>query len=185
MRKTLLAATILCGWGGIAQAVPITGQISINGNNTFTATTVNPANPGNVGAGTSTGSYLADGFGPGCVGCVISNPFTYNVLGAHAPTLVYTATLGANTASFTLNNIVSQSNAGGFLSISASGLANLTGFDQTAGTFLFSTQSPGTTTVTFSATTIATAVPEPLSLGVVGMGLVGLGLVRRRKQTTV
>jgi hypothetical protein len=185
MRKTLLGATVLCGLGGIAQAVPITGQISINGTNTFNATTVTPNNPGNVGPLTSTGSYLTDGFGPGCTGCVTANPFTYNVVGAHTPVTVYTATLGANAASFILNNIVSESNVGLILSITATGLANLTGFDQTPGTFLFSSQGNGVVNTTFSATTIATGVPEPLSLGVLGLGLFGLGLVRRRKQTNV
>ncbi len=152
MRKLLMATAVSVMAMGAVQAAPIVGSLSINGVSSYDATTLDFIGNGNVGAGTASGSYSPT-FSPGCVACAVMTDFVYNALGAHAPVTVYAATIAAVTASFTLNNIASFTNAGGFLNIAASGFANLTGFDQTPGTISISSQGPSNVSVTFSATT--------------------------------
>lgn len=181
MRKLLLGTVLSLALPGLALAVPVSGQLSVNGNDTFSATTLTPVGVGNVGAGTATGTYLTP-FAPGCTGCETTSPLTYNVLGAISPVMLYSATIGATTATFTVNTINSFSNSGGFLDISASGFATETGFTNSPGTVLISTQGNGT--VTYSLTSTATPAPEPASLALLGVGMVGLATARRRSRGT-
>jgi hypothetical protein len=63
----------------------------------------------------------------------------------------------------------------------ASGVLSGTGFDDTTGSFLFSSQSNGTT-ASFSSSTAPTPVPLPAGLPLLLVGLGGLGVMARKKK---
>ena len=178
MNKML--ATLLCLAPLSAFAAPITGTISLDGQDTYTSTRINFMGNGNVGPGTATGSF-SPAFSVGCVGCAALTSFDY--VGFTAPVTVYSAVIGATTTAFTITSIAFEHQAGAFLDISALGYATLIGFDQTPGTFELSSQGGKNKAVTFSATEIATPnrVPEPLSVAMLGSALVGLGMIRRKR----
>lgn len=171
----LILSLIALSLPAAAYAYPITGSISIDGTDSYTATAVSFQGAGNVGAGTSTGSF-ASGFGAGCNGCVTLARFSFVGLGA--PVKVYDAIIGAVETTFTITSISSEAIVGPFLNVAATGYATLTGFSQTPGVFEFSSQGGGGKT-TFSATTIASAVPEPASFALLGIGLMAVGAIRR------
>ena len=175
MKKLL--TTLLCLAPISAFAVPITGSISIDGQDSYAASRVNFAGKGNVGAGTASGSF-APAFSAGCNGCVTLTSFNY--IGFGSPVTVYSATIGGKTTTFQITSIVSEQQSGAFLDVEAKGFATLTGFDKTPGIYDFSTQGGINKSVTFSATTTATPTPEPVSMAVLGAGLLSLGLFRRK-----
>ena len=175
MKKLL--ATLLCLAPISAFAVPITGSISIDGQDSYTASKVNFVGKGNVGPGTASGSF-SPAFSAGCVGCVTLTSFNY--VGFTSPVTVYSATIGAITTAFQVTSIAFAQQAGAFLDIEAKGFATLTGFDKTPGVFQLSSQGGISKAVTFSATTTATPTPEPMSMAVLGAGLLGVGLYRRK-----
>lgn len=175
MKKLL--ATLLCLAPISAFAVPITGSISIDGQDSYTASKVNFVGNGNVGAGTASGSF-SPAFSAGCFGCVTLTSFNY--VGLTSPVTVYSATIGGKTTTFQITSIVSEQQSGAFLDVEAKGFATLTGFDKTPGIFDLSSQGGISKAVTFSATTTATPVPEPVSMAVLGAGLLGVGLYRRK-----
>jgi hypothetical protein len=68
-----------------------------------------------------------------------------------------------------------------FLLLSGSGTVSAAGFDDTAGTWVFSAQSADQTTFSWSSST-STVVPVPAAVWLFGSGLIGLvGLARRKK----
>jgi len=200
MLKRLAALTVLAvGSTFAAHAASITGTISILGSDSFTPSTITFINPamigGGSGANTGTFSVLTNGnavtmfptFPPG-------TPLPYTLGNNPVPPLlspleVMTTTEAGITFDYfmtnynasTVTNVPGCLNAT-CLSFTGAGFFTATGFDQTPGTFTFTTQETnGQTSTTFSASAISSPIPEPASLALVGSGLLGaVGLIRRR-----
>ncbi len=189
MKTHILAGAIVAGVLALAtsaHAVPIAAgsTLSLNGDDTFTATSVTFQNPANIGAGS--GSFAILGTPPQCTAC--ATMITNLTQGMAAPFTLYTGHNLANT--ITTDLIVTTTPTftylGGALpslTVTGNGTLDLTGFDPTPGLFTLTTQGPtGSTVVTFSVTSIAVATPEPASLAILGGALAGLGLFGKRRR---
>ena len=91
-------------------------------------------------------------------------------------------TIGAFT--FDLLNISSiDRTTSNVLSVLGTGTIRSGGFDDTSGTWLLTANQLGST-FSYSASTGSTAIPEPRSLALFGIGLLGLGYILRRRSRT-
>jgi len=179
--KLLTAVALAVGLGFVtaAQAVPIAAgsALSLNGNDTYTATatsfTINFSNPANVGAASGSFTALAPlpATGAATMIATLSNTTA-------AGFTLYTATVGAVTTDLVAASITGFSFVSGALptlTVTGAGTLDLTGFTPTPGIYTITTQGPTTAAVTFSATSVASAVvPEPASLTLLGSALIGL-----------
>ena len=189
--KSLIAGVALLV-SSVACAIPITGNIGFGGDgspvpgpNWFDSTGVTFVNPWLVTqrsgdyagiplATATTFTNLAWGAGSGAVNIGLAQT-------------IWTLTTGGSTYTLTVgnvNNILRGSLANNSISVSGTGTLTITGAitrDPTPGTWNFTGGLAGTSqNLSFSSSPTPVRVPEPATLGLIGIALAGLGFMRRR-----
>jgi hypothetical protein len=180
MKQTLLYGALAGMLAGMLAATPalageINGTFNIVGLGNFSNTQITFAGNGSVLPGGSTGDFTVFG---SCVGCItMTSPLVFSPF---TPGLIYQGTNGGVSTTFTISSeITAPVVTATTLTVQDNGTATLTGFDPTPGEWIFSmNQVTGKIVGSFSSTT---AVPEPISLALLGTGLLGLGFVRRSR----
>jgi protein with PEP-CTERM/exosortase system signal len=187
--KVASAILAVAGFALNSQAIPITGAISFSGTATMdgtsflTATKFTSFQDVDVGAASAlSGSYA------GTSGAAVTvTPFTWNPPTASTPINPLWAFMsGGNTYSFDLSALHLDFASTTGLLLSGLGTAHITGpgstFQDTSGSWNFSSQTLGLATFTFSSTTtIANNVPDGGSTAILlGGSLLGLCAVGRK-----
>lgn len=157
-------------------ATPITGQMSIYGTVQNTGTELDFL-PGSihVGQGTQTETFallLTDNQ------AITSGPTSVS----YSPYTPNSAVFGIDPLTITLESLVAQTftlNGSSFTVFSGNALFSANGYDDTMGSFSFSTQDSGW--VTFSATGSTPAVPEPSSILLFGTGALALACLGAKR----
>jgi len=187
MRKLFIVCSLMVAFVSVmtvnAMATPIKGAISFSG----TAVTDNELNLNlateytafnNVTiAGAGTGDYDAINVLSGIA--VTVTPFVFDPITLPGSTL-WTFDYAGKTYSFEATSLAILSRTKNSLTISGSGMASITGLDDTTGNWIF-TSNRAEDTASFSASTGVKSVPEPATMFLLGSGLVGLGTLARRK----
>jgi hypothetical protein len=134
-----------------------------------------PADPGGFVLG-GDGTYAGVGLGtPAGI-----NPLTFPYAGPATPLWVFQS--GADTYSFWLTSMAILVQDASTLSLRGLGLAYVNGGDETIMSFSLTAQAPPLGSGMYSYSASTNAVPEPATLGLLGMGLLGLGARARRRR---
>lgn len=135
----------------------------------------NGSNPSSIDDGivtTGFGDYA--GVVPGTF--VDFNNFVFSPL--VSGTQLWTFSSGSNTYSFTMSTISIVNQTTSIISLEGTGIASITGLDDTAGTFTLTLNQSGRA---FSFSSSAAVVPVPAALWLFASGLLGLVGTARRK----
>lgn len=186
-RLLALSSAVLAGLllSTSAQAVPIAAgsEISIDGSDTFTATSITFNSP--AGLGGTSGSFTSLGVAPPVPICATCVTMTTTVFTSAFSGQLYSVTNNGATSTLDISPPSTFTFTGGALpslNVTGAGTLTLTGFDPTPGIYDITTQGPTTAQVTFSATSVGSAVPEPTSMAVLGSSLFALAWMIRRRQ---
>jgi hypothetical protein len=165
-----------------AGATMITGDISFSGSTSFDnvnlnyATRITSFSNSVVSAAGGTGDYASVTGGTNAA---------FTTFGFRSPNettgtfQLWTLTDGTYTYSLYATSIVVSFSNSSNIVIEGSGIAYITGYDDTPGTWSISANSAG---ITASFSSSATAVPEPATILLFGLGIAGLAIFGRRKR---
>lgn len=177
--RTLIALAVAAGLLGTANAVPISGGISLAGGYNVNTGNLNTATAftsffGNF-VTTTSGSFVI--VAPGTP--VTVTPFSFNPFGG-AVTPLWTTAAGPS-ASFNLTTLSSVAQPGdNTLDLKGVGTLQLAGFDPTPGMWVFTANQAGGT-FSWSSSNAAAGVPEGgTTAAMLGLSLLLAGLVTRR-----
>lgn len=188
--KTLLAVGALCAMVTQANAIPITGSLSMGGEVILngpldTATAFTAFNGVQiVPLPAPTGSYA--GLATGVLGPVTYTPFQFNPMAPSPVNPLWTFTQAGLTYTFRLDTVSVAGQSPFFLNLLGTGAANITGMDETAGRWSFTIDNPdGASTPKFDfnfiSTTRVSRTPDGgMTLALLGMALMGVEGARRR-----
>jgi hypothetical protein len=95
------------------------------------------------------------------------------------PIVLWSFVDDGNNYSFDATGITVNSSSSHTLALRGTGIAHITGFDDTPGNWYFSANRAGGT-ASFSTSAEVNSVPEPASMLLFGTGLLGIGYARRK-----
>jgi hypothetical protein len=179
-----LVTAAICIMAVSAMATGINGAISFSGTSVADNEDLSLAgafiNFSNVVVSTTGGTEDYAGVESGQ--SVMFNPFVFLPEQSPNPLLLWSFVDNGINYSFDTTGITVNSSSSHTLALRGTGIAHITGFDDTPGDWYFSANRAGGT-ASFSTSAEVSSVPEPATMFLLGSGLLGLGAIGRRKKT--